>query len=216
MEPKISDFGIYNYHENDNVLLTIQKKALYIEPDYIFNENLSEKSDVFSFGMLLYCIINDCLLNTDDFWKSLSDLEIGKRPEFNGNEFYKNLLNDCWEQNPDKRTTFSKILSNLCENDLFIIPGSDINEIRNYQNKIIPNGFNVINQPKESFFLLLPPNKSDKNDSFEVFNLSQSFNIKLTPIYFSNPEPKINVKINNSNNSSHRESQRIYLKLYRT
>ncbi|KAK9061250.1 hypothetical protein SSX86_018430 [Deinandra increscens subsp. villosa] len=61
MNPKISDFGlarVFRKHENEANTNTIVGTLGYISPEYATNGIISEKSDVFSFGVLVLEIVS--------------------------------------------------------------------------------------------------------------------------------------------------------------
>ncbi|KAL8236079.1 hypothetical protein R6Q59_017160 [Mikania micrantha] len=122
---KVADFGI-------SELLKVTKKVKqekllsyhdttwrYVAPEVFRNEDYDTKVDVFSFALILQEMIEGHQpffnKNEDDVPKAYVSKE---RPPFNApTKSYahglKELIEECWHENPDKRPTFRKIISRL-------------------------------------------------------------------------------------------------------
>ena len=89
----------------------------------MFEEPLSSKSDVWSFGVLVWEIFSYGLLpygnNTTN--KSLLDLIIEgyrlKRPVDSNDDIYQRLMSNCWLENPNDRPNFTKIVDDIRQLD---------------------------------------------------------------------------------------------------
>jgi len=117
---KISDFGLskmlehYYYEQTKKNPVPVKWSA----PEVIFKVKISMKSDVFSFGVLLFEIFS----KGREPWAGKSNdevivaLERGERmrlPETFGPPFIIDLMNDCWKEEPHERPTFKDLYENL-------------------------------------------------------------------------------------------------------
>ena len=127
---KIIDFGlsqtIYKEEEknnNDNLLKGIGSAQWMAPEELKCLDGLNEKVDVYSFGIIIWEMITRV--------PPYKDMEISKvvnyvcnengRPDYNLIRNYKDnvpisifeLMDDCWNKNPDKRPDFEEILKRL-------------------------------------------------------------------------------------------------------
>eukprot|EP01098_Paradermamoeba_levis_P015053 TRINITY_DN744_c0_g2_i2.p1 TRINITY_DN744_c0_g2~~TRINITY_DN744_c0_g2_i2.p1 ORF type:complete len:299 (-),score=99.36 TRINITY_DN744_c0_g2_i2:207-1103(-) len=106
----------------------------WMAPEVLDDKPYTEKSDVYSYGMALYEIAS-----RQEPWQSYRDpqeqlllrnyIAEGKRPELpdDAPENFKNLIENCWRQDPEERPTFKEILELI--NEYLIDEGvEDINE----------------------------------------------------------------------------------------
>ncbi|KAK9055944.1 hypothetical protein SSX86_027031 [Deinandra increscens subsp. villosa] len=122
---KVADFGI-------SELLKMTKKVKqekpmayhdttwrYVAPEVFRNEDYDTKVDVFSFALILQEMIEG---NQPFFMKNEDDVPkayvLKERPPFNAPTKYyahglKELIEECWHENPNERPTFRKIISRL-------------------------------------------------------------------------------------------------------
>lgn len=121
LNPFIIEFGIIrNLDDEDNINDSL---TLYHLP-FEFLENPeacknSFKIDVYSFGMLLYEIITENELKSQ--YINVYQILDGERPEFPDSTLpnWRDLIKNCWSQDPDERPTFSEICD-LFESAFFI------------------------------------------------------------------------------------------------
>ena len=77
----------------------------------------SNKCDVYSFAMTVYYILNGGLgdLNKKSTFEFMRSISIGKRPKINSNVpiAYKELIEECWQNDPERRPTFGEIVNNI-------------------------------------------------------------------------------------------------------
>ncbi|XP_061354610.1 cysteine-rich receptor-like protein kinase 25 [Gastrolobium bilobum] len=133
MNPKISDFGlakIVTIDEEQGNTNRIVGTYGYMSPEYAMHGQFSEKSDVFSFGVIILEIVsakrNARPIESHDFddllstawrqWRNQTPLEIldpNLKDSFSPSEVIKciqvGLL--CVQDNPDNRPTMAKIVS---------------------------------------------------------------------------------------------------------
>ena len=132
---KISDFGLAReLNENDrNLGYTIDNSIggafLWSSPESVSKNIYSEKSDVWSFGILLYEIEilgefpvyknldgTDFIINKDNIHLFKQMLVIdGIRHKSNGNlpKYLENIMNLCWKLQIEERPSFKQIKENL-------------------------------------------------------------------------------------------------------
>lgn len=114
---KISDFGLCcNAGENLNYQLTIPKRLpmKWLPPEALTQRIFSEKSDVWSFGILMYEMYS---LGKEPYGNMesrevLTFLNEGKRlerPEFMQEEKLEQMMKNCWEEDPVERPSFGML-----------------------------------------------------------------------------------------------------------
>lgn len=117
---KIADFGIAKLMSAEQQLTTggigTQK---FMAPEILNEENYNEKVDIYSFGVLVFSILNDGKLPTN----KLRDICNGVKAEIpeKFTEFSKNLINSCWNFAPDDRPSFEEILNEIEANKYNLI-----------------------------------------------------------------------------------------------
>ncbi|XP_078380686.1 uncharacterized protein LOC144663565 [Oculina patagonica] len=119
---KITDFGLALVREKHQYLYctAIRKGRLPIKwtaPEHLFNDadennvRVSEKSDVWSYGIVLYEIFTLGGLPYPGWgeWKVVYELKVNKyrmnQPDHVSDELYR-IMVDCWLENPDDRPSF--------------------------------------------------------------------------------------------------------------
>ena len=127
-EPRVSDFGFARVKCDIGKLSNIQCTVdtyMYTSPEALSGTQYSEKTDVFSYGMIIYAVITGLRPFVTGVSKGqLSQqtaLVEGKRPQIpeETDERLVNLINACWEQQEDLRPTFAQILRMLNAEMLF-------------------------------------------------------------------------------------------------
>ncbi|KAK8880727.1 hypothetical protein M9Y10_003414 [Tritrichomonas musculus] len=109
---KICDFGIAKLMTAEQQLTTCgigtQK---FMAPEIINEEDYDEKVDVYSFGVLVFVILNDGKLPII----KIGDICRGKKAEMpeTFTEFAKQLINSCWNYDPKDRPDFNHILDDM-------------------------------------------------------------------------------------------------------
>lgn len=117
----------------------------YNSPEvYDVEGKYSEKIDVYSFGIIMYEIVTNCLAFPDakNAYEIKKKVIKGKRPEFTTpvKKGLKELIEQCWHQEPQQRPSFEQIFKKLSFNidDLNQSPnnGDDENNHNNNNNDI--------------------------------------------------------------------------------
>lgn len=139
--PKIADFGlskISNQNESKSSTTTfgsIKGTPKYMSPEIWRNAEYSKASDVYAFSLILYEVItNEQPFNDFNFFEICLKVIQSYRPKFPKEipESYKNLIEKCWDQDPQKRPTFIEILDQLKNNRGFITDKIDEEKFRKY------------------------------------------------------------------------------------
>ncbi|XP_076924686.1 serine/threonine-protein kinase 12-like isoform X1 [Bidens hawaiensis] len=122
---KVADFGISellkvaNKVKQEKLMSYHDTTWRYVAPEVFRNENYDTKVDVFSFALILQEMIEGQQpffnKNEDDVPKAYVSKE---RPPFNApSKSYahglRELIEECWHEDPAKRPTFRKIISRL-------------------------------------------------------------------------------------------------------
>jgi len=143
----ISDLGMARMKTDENEFEKTYENIgpiKWMSPESFLKKEYSKKSDVFSFGVLMWEIIT-----RQEPWAGLSAVQAshevakGNRMEIpkTCNPILKNLIQMCWRENPGERPDFYQILEALlsikikCEEDT-------IDETNNNQGKL-PNDYAI-------------------------------------------------------------------------
>lgn len=145
----IADFGLSKiYDPSKSTDQTIScGTSVYMAPELITGEiKYDEKVDVYSFSILMYEIITD-LIPYPKFQKGKMTLfnfnskvlHENYRPEFKVpvKESLKQLIINCWSNNPTERLTFEEIFNLIAFNRDFYLENVDEDEINFYVDDII-------------------------------------------------------------------------------
>lgn len=140
-QPLITDFGHSRFVEKDSDVAQTQGRGtiLFNAPETIeINPKYSEKSDVFSYGMILYWIFTkkrpyNNLRRRQDVEKAIRE---GNNPQIPNDitihkDFLK-LMEICWRGDPERRPTFAEIVE-MFDNGL-TLDDVDKVEFTKYQN----------------------------------------------------------------------------------
>ncbi|KAM9958139.1 hypothetical protein ACTFIW_013119 [Dictyostelium discoideum] len=119
---KVSDFGNSKElsGEKSSISQTVKGTMAYLSNEVLSDSCYSKASDVYAFGILLYEIMTEREPFNDEY-EGLSKIEFickGGRPSAGLDSLNKNirdLIKNCWNQNPNKRPPFVKIFNTLNE-----------------------------------------------------------------------------------------------------
>lgn len=123
---KVADFGVSELLKGTSAakhkkLMTFQDttSGRYLAPEVFRNEDYDTKVDVFSFALILQEMIEGCQPFMSKNGKDVPELYAEKRrPPFNApSKNYahglKELIEECWHENPSKRPSFRQIIIRL-------------------------------------------------------------------------------------------------------
>src|SRR6266542_3990224 len=123
--------------KNDNEIYGI---ISYMASEILQGKEYTTASDIYSFGMIMW----ELIMGRMPFWDQNNDIELiikickDFRPQIikNTPKVYNELLQECWDSDPNKRPTTSDILEKLIniksveeENPTEIIKSSNIGPI---------------------------------------------------------------------------------------
>ena len=145
--PHITDFGMSKFFEDEHSKSqTIHGGTLqYMAPEIIEGERYDIKVDVYSFAILMYEVVTDCVpypeleagkVNDFRFRKAIVDKNL--RPKFTVpvKKPIQELIEKCWSKNPDFRPSFKEIFEDLTNLDDIenncLLEDADIEEVKLY------------------------------------------------------------------------------------
>ena len=138
--PKLADFGISKYSQYAQLINSGFKGTFaYAAPEILLKNEYTQACDVYSFALIVYELITCDILYPQFQHQAFPSQLIkfvsnGGRPEFD-HEIplcYKNLIQECWSQDPLKRPGFGKIISMLESDPGFITEKVDKKEFHDY------------------------------------------------------------------------------------
>ena len=140
--PKIADFGLSKAtHQNEksvtanSTLGAIKGTPKYISPEIWKNAEYTKACDVYAFSIILYEIItNEKPFKEFNFFEISYKVIQGYRPKFLKEipMSYLNLIERCWEKEPENRPTFDQILNQLKNDRGFITDQIDEEKFKKY------------------------------------------------------------------------------------
>ena len=147
-EVKLTGIGEHTLINNSKAIplstsTCVEENSFYLSPEQINFENITDKSDVYSYSLVVYEIITNKLAFSLKDQKESSKL-ISRiinnhyRPKLNSDiaPFYQHLLEKCWSSNIDERPSFDEILNELERNPQIYIDDVNSEEYFSYQESI--------------------------------------------------------------------------------
>lgn len=121
LRPQISDFGLSKImEENDLNQTRIHGDVKYVSPECLVSASYNQKTDVYSFGILMYEVVTEtpCFGNNPrELKEMLTKILEGFRPDINGvKPGIEKLIQRCWSHFPRRRPTFEAIFKALAFN----------------------------------------------------------------------------------------------------
>eukprot|EP01102_Stenamoeba_stenopodia_P018241 TRINITY_DN6667_c0_g2_i1.p1 TRINITY_DN6667_c0_g2~~TRINITY_DN6667_c0_g2_i1.p1 ORF type:complete len:585 (+),score=105.90 TRINITY_DN6667_c0_g2_i1:226-1980(+) len=117
---KISDFNLSAVKKEDDSDRGVKGTPLYMAPEIYLGEPYTEKSDIYSFGIVLWQLFtrntpyNNSMahFSIDTLLDAVCD---GSRPEIPADcpQTLSNLIQDCWSEDPTSRPDFRDIIWEL-------------------------------------------------------------------------------------------------------
>jgi len=123
-ELKIADFGLSRVlgpvkaTASERYRLTGGTGSLrYMAPEVAANQPYNEKADVYGFGVILWEMLANDLpykkLHTNNFYKEVVKKKVRPPIDLTWPEEISSLIQECWDENPDKRPTFRRIIERM-------------------------------------------------------------------------------------------------------
>eukprot|EP01122_Echinamoeba_exundans_P011551 TRINITY_DN4626_c0_g1_i1.p1 TRINITY_DN4626_c0_g1~~TRINITY_DN4626_c0_g1_i1.p1 ORF type:complete len:859 (+),score=123.51 TRINITY_DN4626_c0_g1_i1:107-2683(+) len=115
---KVADFGIARVKSNTSTMTTAGTVA-WTSPEILRHETYNEKSDVYSFAIVLWEMLSEGEIPFDDFQSPMEAgiaVATGKlRPPIpaGADPNWINLLERCWQDDPSSRPSFQEIMTML-------------------------------------------------------------------------------------------------------
>lgn len=138
--PMICDFGVSRFLPKNRRMTWRIGTICYMAPEVITTKNYGLECDVYSFGVILYEMVEG-----KNPWRVMKSEEIipkivhGERPEFTSEDYtpgMKELINDCWNQEPKQRPTLYKIFERLRDGSA-LFKDADLAKVRKYAEDLI-------------------------------------------------------------------------------
>jgi len=123
-ELKIADFGLSRVlgptktSSTERYRLTGGTGSLrYMAPEVAANQPYNEKADVYGFGIILWEMLANDLpykkLHTHNLYKEVVKKKVRPPLDLTWPDEVIQLISDCWDDNPDKRPTFRRIIERM-------------------------------------------------------------------------------------------------------
>ena len=135
LEPKIADFGLSKFVSAGQ---TYQQKTicgtnLFAAPELLSGSAYGFSVDVYAFGMFMFCVLSGG--PPRELHAFCGKIIGGWRPEIPNSipESYGSLIKACWDQDPNNRPTFHKVVEWLSQESF---SGIDVESFKQYQEKI--------------------------------------------------------------------------------
>lgn len=128
--PKITDFGFSKSCDSNTLTQSgLKCTPLYAAPEVIVSTEYTKAGDVYSYAILLYELFTKSEpFNNLSMFQIFRSVGNGTRPEITADipEIYKELIENCWKQEPEERLTFDQIASQLKSEPKYIT--SEVNK----------------------------------------------------------------------------------------
>lgn len=127
--PKICDFGVSRFATEDKVIMTKEiGTPHWMAPELFESNNYTNKVDVYAYGILLWEMLTEKVpfKGKEGYQIALAVCTKKERPAIPDHtpRPLKNLINICWDQDPNKRPKFEKIIK-LLESKKVTFPKTD-------------------------------------------------------------------------------------------
>ncbi|KAK8871397.1 hypothetical protein M9Y10_007122 [Tritrichomonas musculus] len=144
-EPLINCFGPTIFHSDLELVNHPRKVTIFVSPEIINKEEITTKSDVYSYAIILYLMFsrtpifkNTKRMGVPSFIDHILNGRRFERPK-RMPDYYWNLIERCWHQIPEERPTFEEI-TNILKNDIYALEEfgmkTDLQELHEYQNRM--------------------------------------------------------------------------------
>ena len=140
--PAIADFGLaqVSHQKQDGTVFQSNTKAMgtpiYVAPEIWKKNAYSQAGDVYAFSLIVYEIVTNEIpfkgFDQDKLFEEV--IQKRNRPEFKRpiSDSYRQLIEDCWKDNPTERPSFDSILTRLKNDPGFIIKSVNREEFFDY------------------------------------------------------------------------------------
>lgn len=127
--PKICDFGVSRFATEDKAIMTKEiGTPHWMAPELFESHNYTNKVDVYAYGILLWEMLTEKVpfKGKEGYQIALAVCTKKERPAIPDHtpRPLKNLINICWDQDPNKRPKFQKIIK-ILESKKVTFPKTD-------------------------------------------------------------------------------------------
>lgn len=161
-EPRLVDFAFAKVDSGNDTAKTLvgtKNVQIYQAPELDDGTDYDYKVDNYSYGVILYQIVTgkEAFNSKGNNFKIRKEIHEGKRPPI-PDECPKlaRMIGDLWDTNPEERPELIQIIRALNDYDEPLFDGTDMNEYKQYRERIIKSTFfledqlTYLNQPKSS------------------------------------------------------------------
>jgi serine/threonine protein kinase len=140
-EPVIGDFALAVHYSNE--LESHTGTTLFMAPEVIKGEKCNFPSEVYSFAVTLYSIFEtpDELSDGEKAQTSFQlarkvtgGIRFAKKPGIP--DFYWQLIESCWQQDPNKRPQFHNLVDDFRQSHAYVLPGANLAQVQAYEEKV--------------------------------------------------------------------------------
>lgn len=141
LEPKITDFGMSKHVEAGQTNQQSVRGGTneYMAPEIYRGEKFNYKVDVFAFGMVMYAVLSgklpfsECNGSPYLIYTNIVEHIMPKIPKSVARE-YQEIIQSCWQDNPQLRPEFDEICAAFCQPAL--LDAIDRESFSKYQEKL--------------------------------------------------------------------------------
>lgn len=151
LHPHLTDFGLFKFYQQFSFPHNFCS-PICMAPEVINSNEYSDKTDVYSFGIMMFEIISDSFpypflqsgrVPLHTFYQRVG--KEGLRPEIRNDlpikEPMKKLMKKCWADDPNDRPSFENIFNKLAFNDNreendFYLNDVDVEKVKNYAENV--------------------------------------------------------------------------------
>ena len=141
-EPLVVDYWYSKFIASEYYQAVVTEKECWCAPERFSPKGLTQKADVFSFGMILYQIATRSrpIARATKRELILKRTQHGDRPRIPEGVMSKqleDLIKRCWDPNPDNRPSFDAILAEFYDEDHPLFPNVDTTKFLEFRSKVL-------------------------------------------------------------------------------
>jgi serine/threonine protein kinase len=148
--PRIADFGLSKLVTPENQLEMTNSigTPVYMAPE-LAASTYTAKVDVYAFGIMLFEIVTAkkafAKLRGQNAYHLINAVKSGLRPDVPPDvpAHVKELMQACWDPEPDRRPSFTDMLRNP---DQFLLEGADLGAFQNFTRDLLEDGKMVLRE----------------------------------------------------------------------
>jgi len=140
-------FNLYSEMNSSSPSFSLNFGPTLMTPEMlVYSDDSWLPSDTYSFAVVIYLIsnqpneLNDENSSGKHWWKNLfifvhricNSTRFVKVPEIP--DTFRNLIQSCWNHNPQNRPIFSEIIQELHPSDELVVPGTNLERYTNKKN----------------------------------------------------------------------------------